>query len=57
MKISKKQLEMGKKHEMEHTDDPKKALKTARDHLKKHAHYYTYLKAMDRKMKRDEQKA
>ena len=50
------QLKMGTKHEMEHTDDPKVAAKTAKDHLRKHPKYYTYLEAMERQMEKDEKK-
>ena len=41
-----KELAMGRKVEKEHTDDPKKAEKIAKDHLKEPGHnrYYTRLK-------------
>lgn len=38
------ELEMGKKEEMEHTDDPKIAEKIALDHLREDPMYYTKLK-------------
>jgi hypothetical protein len=38
-----KQLEVGAKHEMEHTTDPKKARKIALDHLSGDLDYYTKL--------------
>lgn len=38
-----KKLEIGAKHEMEHTTDPKKARKIALDHLSKDLDYYTKL--------------
>ena len=44
-----KQLAMGIKVEMEHTSDPKKAEKIARDHLKTCSSYYTNLKKMENK--------
>ena len=37
------QLQVGEKHEMEHTNDPKKARKIALDHLSKDLDYYTKL--------------
>jgi len=39
-----KELEMGKKVEMEHTDNPDEAEKIAKDHLKEVPDYYTKLK-------------
>ena len=57
------QLKMGTEHEKEHTydiKDPVKAKavaeKTAKDHLREHPKYYTYLKAMEKQMTEDEKK-
>ena len=52
-KIDKKQLNMGIKIEMEHTDNPKVAKKIATDHLKEFCNkpYYTELKKMEKKLK------
>jgi len=44
-----KQVKMGTKVEMEHTDDPKKALEIALDHLKEDPKYYTKLKKIEPK--------
>jgi hypothetical protein len=41
--LKKSELDMGRKVEMEHTDDPKEAEKIAMDHLKEDPHYYTKL--------------
>ena len=43
----KKQLAMGVKVEMEHTDDPKLALKIAIDHIKEDPLYYDHLKFVE----------
>jgi len=43
----KKQLAMGVKVEMEHTDDPKLALKIAMDHIKEDPLYYDHLKFVE----------
>lgn len=43
----KKQMEMGQKIEMEHTDDPAKAREISRDHLEEFDDYYTRLKKME----------
>lgn len=43
----KSQLIMGVKVEMEHTNDPKKALEIAMDHLTESPEYYTKLKEME----------
>jgi len=43
----KKQLAMGVKVEMEHTDDPKEALKIAMDHLREDPLYYDKLKFIE----------
>jgi len=42
-----KQLAMGVKVEMEHTDDPKLALKIAMDHIKEDPLYYDHLKFVE----------
>lgn len=49
MKSLKKQLEMGMKVEMEHTDDLEKAKEIAMDHLWEDPSYYTKLKKMETK--------
>ena len=45
--FDKKQLAKGKKVEMEHTDDPKKAEEIARDHLTEDSKYYDKLEKME----------
>ena len=45
------ELEMGTKHEMEHTDDPEIAKKYATDHLEKFSDYYTVLAKAEKMMK------
>jgi len=52
-----KQLKMGIKVEMEHTDDPKIAQEIAMDHLKEIPDYYTRLKVMEQKAKKDMKKS
>lgn len=47
------QLEMGKKFELEHTNDIKIAEKIALDHLKEIPDYYTRLKKMENKAKKE----
>ena len=47
-KVNKKQLEMGKKVEKEHTTSPEIAEKITRDHLKEMPDYYTHLKEMEK---------
>lgn len=42
--FDKKELAMGIKHEMEHTDDPNKAREIAMDHLSENPKYYSELK-------------
>ena len=44
MQFDPKELQMGIKDEMEHTDDPKESEKIAKDHLRKHPNYYSRLK-------------
>lgn len=50
--FNKKQLSMGTMHELEHTNSKREAKKIAKDHLKEHKYYYTYLKGMEKRMKR-----
>ena len=51
-----KQLELGIKVEMEHTDDPKVAIEIAKDHLCEFPNYYTELNKMEQSLK-DKEKA
>jgi len=46
-----KQLAMGKKVEMEHTDNPAMAQEIARDHLEEFPNYYTALDEMEAQLK------
>jgi len=41
--VDQDQVEVGKKVEMEHTDDPRTALEIALDHLAEHPDYYEIL--------------
>jgi uncharacterized coiled-coil protein SlyX len=50
-----KQLEMGIRHEMEHTDDKSVAKEIAMDHLKEDPEYYTKLKDIDKYDRVDEE--
>ena len=43
--FDRREVAMGLHHEMEHTDDPRKALEIAIDHLTENPHYYTELRA------------
>jgi hypothetical protein len=45
-----KQLAMGRKVEMEHTDNPTIATEIATDHLEEFGKYYTALKNMEEKL-------
>jgi hypothetical protein len=54
--ISRTQIRMGTKHELEHTSSRKQARKIAMDHLKEHPRYYTYLNRVERQMSRDERR-
>lgn len=47
--FDRRQLRMGQKVEMEHTDDPKIAKEIARDHLSEDPKYYDHLEEMERK--------
>ena len=47
IKVIKDQLSMGIKVEMEHTDDPNKAIEIAMDHLIESPEYYTKLQEME----------
>lgn len=49
-----KQLELGIKVEMEHTDDPKVAIEIAKDHLCEFPTYYTELNKMEQSLKQKE---
>ena len=51
-KFDKRQLAMGVKVEMEHTDDPAIAKKISKAHLSENPAYYTYLDAMENLMKK-----
>ena len=51
-----KQLELGIKVEMEHTDDPKVAIEIAKDHLDEFPTYYSELDKMEQSLK-DKEKA
>ena len=53
-KFDPKQLEMGRKVEREHTDDPKKAKEIATDHLEEFGNYYTALNKMEKELKEKE---
>ena len=47
-------LQRGTKHEMEHTNDWKKAMEIAMDHLAEDARYYYKLEKMERSSKKDD---
>lgn len=47
--VDPKQLEMGIKVEMEHTNDKEEAKKIALQHLAEDPHYYTKLKKLEKK--------
>lgn len=51
-KFNKTQLSIGKKIEMEHTNNPMKAEIIAKQHLCEFPEYYTALKKMEAKLKR-----
>jgi len=51
--FSPKQMAMGQKVEMEHTDDPTKAREISRDHLEEFPDYYTRLKKMEDEAKKE----
>jgi hypothetical protein len=48
--FSAEQMAMGKKIEMEHTNDPAIAEEIARDHLEEFGNYYTHLDKMEKKL-------
>lgn len=50
--FNKQQLKMGVKVEMEHTYSPKIAKEIAKAHLYEAPKYYTYLRKMEKHMKR-----
>ncbi len=53
-KFNKRQLAMGLEVEMEHTDDPRKALEITIDHLiEDPEHYYDRLKEMEEEIDKD----
>jgi len=47
-----KELEIGCQMELEHTSDPKVAEQTALDHLCEYGNYYTELKKMEDRLKK-----
>jgi len=49
---NKRQLKMGIKVEHEHTKSNRVAAKIAKDHLRENPRYYTYLNAMEKKMRK-----
>lgn len=51
-----KQIAMGQKVEMEHTNDPAKAREISRDHLEEFSDYYTRLKKMEEEAKKAKSK-
>ena len=51
-KFDKKQLELGKKVEKEHTKDPKLTKEISKDHLTEDPKYYTHLTEMEKKNKK-----
>ena len=53
-KFDPKQLEMGRKVEMEHTDDPDLAEEIATDHLEEFGNYYTALDKMEKELEEKE---
>ena len=54
--FNKKQLELGIKIEMEHTDDVKVATSIAKDHLSEFSDYYTRLVKMEEKAEKEKNK-
>lgn len=54
--FSKKQLEMGKKVEMEHVNDPTLAEEISMDHLTEFPTYYTGLDEMEKKLEKGKDK-
>ena len=53
MRITKKELKIGTRVELEHTKSLKRAKKIAMDHLKEYPYYYTKgLIPMERKLKK-----
>jgi len=54
--FSKKQLQMGKKVEMEHVNDPTKAEEISMDHLTEFPEYYTALDEMEKKLEKGKKK-
>ena len=46
--VDPRELQMGIRHELEHTDDPELASEIARDHLAEDPYYYSDMKAAGR---------
>lgn len=53
-RVNRKQLEIGAKHEMEHTKSPTTARRIARDHLREHPTYYQVLPVAEKMMEAKE---
>ena len=51
-----KQIDKGKKIEMEHTDNEEEAEEIARDHLWEFIHYYSELPKMEKKLEKKQDK-
>jgi hypothetical protein len=52
IRFKKKQLQLGVRTEMEHTNNPRIAVEIAKDHLKEYPNYYTYLLRMEARLAR-----
>ena len=50
--FNKKEIEMGKKVELEHTSDKELAKEIASDHLQEFPEYYTELKKMEKRLEK-----
>lgn len=48
--VKRKAVEIGAKHEMEHTKSPRTARRIARDHLREHPLYYEVLPVAEKMM-------
>ena len=55
-RVPKKQLEIGAKHEMEHTTSERTARRIARVHLQEHPSYYQVLPVAEKMMSEREKK-
>lgn len=53
-RVDRKQLDIGTKHEMEHTTSERTARRIARDHLREHPTYYKVLPIAEKAMTRNE---